>query len=471
MTEPNTEGHPWLSKNVRKFHACHQCQNSLFSPFSKSALKCKPCNITIHKTCLPAFLADDTQKSCADIASVRARSSAPSAGGKGKSDDPSASPNASSPTSDPDALYKDGDVVIIRDPSAEFGARGLPRQWEMRLRMNRVTKEEFLADPSAYLATLKNTLPGGAVASAAEPMVPAGLEVLPLEQLVAPETPEAVFTDIRKIGEGAYGTVYVCTVKTTGRPVAVKVVDVQEKTVREMVAREVSVMKWLQREPHANLVRFYNVWRNPPGPAFTEVWIAMEYVRCGTLFQALKAHGPLPEPVIAFVAQRCLSALAYMHRLGFVHRDIKSDNVLVATGGVVKLADYGNCALVEDGRSTMVGTPYWMAPEVIGGDMYDAMADMWSFGILVMELAEGEPPLYAFNGDRVLFQIMSRPAPVLDAGGSYTAELRDFVSLCVVKDPAGRTPAAELLQHPFLKNMCSEAEFDRLIDAAVDMRK
>ncbi|KAB2576709.1 MST3 domain containing protein [Lasiodiplodia theobromae] len=263
---------------------------------------------------------------------------------------------------------------------------------------------------------------------------------------------------LEELGSGSFGVVYKAIEKSTGEIVAIKHIDLEgsDDDIRE-IQQEIALLSTCA----SDFVTQYKT-------SFVrgvKLWIVMEFLGGGSCLDLMKP-GPFREAHTAIICRELLLGLDYLHQSGKIHRDIKAANILLAQNGKVKIADFGVAAQltnIKSQRMTFVGTPYWMAPEVIQEMGYDFKADIWSLGITAMELAKGEPPHADTHPMKVLFQIPKAPAPRLE-GSEFSKEYKDFVASCLVKDPDRRPTAKELLKHKFIQRAGKVEALQELVE-------
>ncbi|XP_075165560.1 serine/threonine-protein kinase hippo [Haematobia irritans] len=271
-------------------------------------------------------------------------------------------------------------------------------------------------------------------------------ELLKLSEESLLQPPEKVFDIICKLGEGSYGSVYKALHKESTSIVAIKLVPV-ESDLHDII-KEISIM---QQCDSPYVVRYYGSYFKQ-----YDLWICMEYCGAGSVSDIMRLRKKtLTEDEISTILSDTLKGLVYLHLRRKIHRDIKAGNILLNTEGYAKLADFGVAGQLTDTmakRNTVIGTPFWMAPEVIEEIGYDCVADIWSLGITALEMAEGKPPYGDIHPMRAIFMIPQKPPPSFREPDCWSTEFIDFVSLCLVKNPEERATASDLLEHEFIRN-------------------
>ncbi|XP_069028728.1 serine/threonine-protein kinase PAK 6-like [Embiotoca jacksoni] len=264
-----------------------------------------------------------------------------------------------------------------------------------------------------------------------------------LQMVVDPGDPRTTLENFVKIGEGSTGVVCIARERHSGRQVAVKMMDLRKQQRRELLFNEVKIMRDYQ---HQNVVEMYR-----SALVEEELWVVMEYLQGGALTHIV-SETRLNEEQIATVCEGVLRALSYLHSQGVIHRDIKSDSILLTLDGRVKLSDFGFCAQINKDvpkRKSLVGTPYWMAPEVISKTPYGTEVDIWSLGIMVVEMVDGEPPYFSETPISAMKKLRDEAAPSVK-NMRVSPVLKDFLGCMLTRDTLQRSSAADLLEHPFL---------------------
>ncbi|EPY53613.1 STE/STE20/PAKA protein kinase Shk1 [Schizosaccharomyces cryophilus OY26] len=266
-----------------------------------------------------------------------------------------------------------------------------------------------------------------------------------LQSICNKENPTLLYRNFSKIGQGASGDVFSARQVGTNLSVAIKKMNINQQPKKEFIVNEILVMK---SHHHKNIVNFIETFFYK-----SELWMIMEYMRGGSLTEVV-TNNTLTEGQMATICRETLEGLRHLHRNGIVHRDIKSDNILLSLQGDVKLTDFGFCAQINSQmskRTTMVGTPYWMAPEVVTRKEYGFKVDVWSLGIMAIEMVEGEPPYLNENPLRALYLIATIGTPNVSRPELLSSVFNDFLSKSLSVNPKLRPSSEELLRHPFLK--------------------
>ncbi|XP_071318089.1 serine/threonine-protein kinase TAO2 isoform X2 [Trachinotus anak] len=276
-------------------------------------------------------------------------------------------------------------------------------------------------------------------------------------ELFSREDPEKLFTDLREIGHGSFGAVYFAHDIRTNEVVAIKKMSYSGKQSNEKWQDIIKEVKFLQKLRHPNTVEYRGCYLREH-----TAWLVMEYC-LGSASDLLEVHKkPLQEVEIAAITHGALQGLVYLHSHNMIHRDVKAGNILLTEPGQVKLGDFGSASIVAPANS-FVGTPYWMAPEVIlamDEGQYDGKVDVWSLGITCIELAERKPPLFNMNAMSALYHIAQNESPVLQSN-HWSDYFRNFVDSCLQKIAQDRPTSDVLLKHHFL---CRERPMTVVMD-------
>eukprot|EP01113_Clastostelium_recurvatum_P035421 TRINITY_DN493_c0_g1_i2.p1 TRINITY_DN493_c0_g1~~TRINITY_DN493_c0_g1_i2.p1 ORF type:complete len:765 (-),score=145.96 TRINITY_DN493_c0_g1_i2:45-2339(-) len=361
------------------------------------------------------------------------------------------------------------------DYDEEVGFVGLPPEWKAALDTSGIDRGDIAANPKAVLDILQfkmsydadqaakeqNAAKERAAAKDSTPSLPPSVMEsmwsvpLPLgedcnvsiSELVSSEDPRSRFANSEMIGVGGAAEVFLATDKKTNQRVAIKKMKLSSQNLKDLTT-EIHIMKTSRHENIVDFVEAFIVDHD-------KLWVVMEYCEAGCLTEVLNQYEAvqLTEKQIATVARDTVRGLQYIHAHNRIHRDIKSDNILISSSGEMKIADFGYAAQLSNQkkqRTTVVGTPYWMSPELIHGSYYDTKVDIWSLGIMCMEMAEGEPPYIDLTPLRALFMITTKGIPPLKEPARWSPEFKTFISMCLATNPKERPTATQLMTHPFI---------------------
>jgi len=388
------------------------------------------------------------------------------------------------------------------DFNSDTGFTGLPKEWEALLKSSDISKEEVLANHQDVIKVLEfhdkrfngphppgEKSPAGGSPERNEsppPSEEAKQEAPEPEPEDSPQPkvrkdrkkkkaegdemdwidegdPTTLYINLEKCGEGSSGEVFKGIHKETGETVAIKIISLGGEEKLSNIRNEIMMMKLSK---HPNVVDHRGTYLKDE-----KLWVVMEYMDGGALTEVISIC-QISEPQIACICKEILKALVAIHEGDRIHRDIKSDNVLITMKGDIKLADFGYCAQLTESvqqRSSVVGTPYWMAPELIKGMKYGTSVDIWSMGIAAIEMAEGDPPYLDFPPLRALFLIATHGAPSLKDPDNWSNTFKNFLGKCLELEPSERATAKQLLEHPFLKLACPTSTLTPLIVKAKEV--
>ncbi|TPX65616.1 hypothetical protein CcCBS67573_g08075 [Chytriomyces confervae] len=270
-----------------------------------------------------------------------------------------------------------------------------------------------------------------------------------LRAIVSQGDPSLLYQKVKQLGEGASGKVYLARPASSSmnQPalVAIKQMNLKKQPRKELLVNEIKFMKELR---HANIVCYIDSFL-----VKDDLWLVLEYMNGGKLTDIID-HNPLSEGNIAAICQGTLAGLTHLHRLQIIHRDIKSDNILLSAEGTVKLTDFGFSAKLSSERhrrATMVGTPYWMAPEIVKQKDYGAKVDVWSLGIMAIECIEGEPPYLDEEPVKALYLIATNGTPTLKRPEAMSDIFKSFLGHCLEVDVSKRASSEDLMRHKFME--------------------
>lgn len=287
------------------------------------------------------------------------------------------------------------------------------------------------------------------------------LEVIAkLRSICSEGDPSRLYRSLVKVGQGASGGVFTAYQVGSNQSVAIKQMNLEQQPKKELIVNEILVMK---ASKHKNIVNYMDSYLHGG-----DLWVVMEYMEGGNLTDVV-SYNMMSEGQIGAVCRETLHGLEHLHSKGVIHRDIKSDNVLLSMRGDIKLTDFGYCAQINetnDKRTTLVGTPYWMAPEVVCRKEYGPKIDVWSLGIMAIEMIEGEPPYMNESPIRALYLIITNGTPELKDPDAISPVFKEFLNWCLQVDIDKRASAEELLGHEFIQKADNCRSLAPLVKAA-----
>ncbi|KAI8576344.1 hypothetical protein K450DRAFT_257307 [Umbelopsis ramanniana AG] len=345
----------------------------------------------------------------------------------------------------PSARYRDRDRKREREREIEKRVDKIQPAYEREIKL--ATK--FADTPSAYAPLSENTaVVPSTIFRRHEKRISKMSESEIMEKLrsiVSKEDPITLYKRSKRVGQGASGSVYLATHLGSNKRVAIKQMEIGSQARKDLIVNEIIIMR---ESRHPNIVNYLDSFL-----VKGDLWVVMEYMEGGPLTDVIAKH-KMDETQIATVCLETAKGLQHLHSRRIIHRDIKSDNVLLNAYGQIKISDFGYCARLtaqKSKRVTMVGTPYWMAPEVVKAREYGTKVDIWSLGIMAIEMIEGDPPYMEEEQLKALYLIRTNGTPQLKNPELLSRDLKTFLAICLCVDVRSRASADELLQHSFMQ--------------------
>ncbi|KAJ3272568.1 Protein kinase [Terramyces sp. JEL0728] len=344
-------------------------------------------------------------------------------------------------------------MKLDQETNIEKHSKAIPRKIPLKINTNLEVpppppiKEKIVTPPSG---SIRKKLPKKDKLAMTDSQI---LEKL--AEMVTKGDPAMFYTKLKKIGQGASGTVYIGKDNLTNEKVAIKQMIFAMQPKKEYLISEINLMKKLS---HPNIINFKDAFL-----VKSDLCVIMELMDGGTLTEIME-QVQLTEPFIATICKESTKGLKYLHDCEIIHRDIKSDNILLGTDGAVKVTDFGYSAKLtneRNKRATMLGTAYWMAPEVVQSKQYGPKIDVWSLGIMTIEMIDGEPPYFSEDPVKALFLIVTNGTPTLK-NPKVSPALRKFLDVCLVVNADERASTEELLLYPFLKDSPPPSSLSKL---------
>lgn len=349
-----------------------------------------------------------------------------------------------SPASSKDNLSAAKKINVPPPPPPPPAVKGIPNRPAEKGGVVAVSGEESTLRDRRRLSTLNDT------------------ELMDsLKAIVNKEDPSLLYAKVKNVGQGASGAVYLAKRKNSNETVAIKDMIIARQPRLDMIINEINVMKEVS---HPNIVNFLECYL-----VKESLWVVMEYMEGGMLTDIIDKH-KFTEPQISVICLETLKGLSHLHSKSIIHRDIKSDNVLLDGTGRIKISDFGYSAKLttdKNKRATLVGTPFWMAPEVVSQKEYGVKVDIWSLGIMAIEMIEGQPPYIDEEPLKALYLIATIGTPKLKKPEALSPILRDFLKKSLEVNPNKRASSPELLQHGFFLTAAPSTSLIPLIESVM----